>query len=195
MPLPFFPRFKNGWQAPDLALRRFGGKLAVSFQSALLCQGSLTRYLEALVQQPVGVRVESQESAWDWQAAPPLWDDCPTPEPQKGEIFLRNAWLELGGQAWVFAHSQVAVADLPPAARQAIERGREPLGPLFMNREARVERQGLQLARAHIPELAARLECPAEQVFWCRRSLFRVNGSLRARILELFLMPFERLRD
>ncbi len=187
MPLPFPMHFPHGWKPPEPFLALHGGDLGATMREALRCDDSLTRHLERLAGETARVRLESQELVPAWVEDAALWNgDQPPPA---GEVLLRNAWLELAGRDWIFAHSQVAMTDLADSARRVIDQGVEPLGSLFLERDGPVTRQGLELALAHSPALAARLEQPAERLFWCRRSRLQVNGHFRARILELFPFP------
>ncbi len=186
MPLPFPSRFPHGWKHPDAFLAIHGGDLGQTMREALCCNDSLTRHLETLAGHSARVRLERQELVPTWEVEAALWNGNHVPPPP-GEVLLRNAWLELAGRDWIFAHSQVAMSDLTTSARQVIDQGVEPLGSLFLEQDGLVSRQGLELALAHSPALAARLQQPADQLFWCRRSRLQVNGHFRARILEIFL--------
>lgn len=188
MPLPFSLQLLEGWFEPDHYFQRFGRPDSELLLDALICSGSLTRHLEGRSGQVVKIRLKKQTLIPDWLENPTLWG-VRHRLPPDDRILSRNAWLELAGQDWVFAHSQVAVSGLVREARQEIELGAEPLGSLFLQREGLVEREALELAQALIPELACHIGMDEGMSFWCRRSLFRVNGIVRARILELFLPP------
>ena len=188
MPLPFAIAFPHGWRQPEPFLAAHGDRLTGLMGEALCCNGSLTRHLEKQAGHPVRVRLEGQERIPEWAAEPALWNGGPPPS-SGGDVLLRNAWLELAGRDWVFAHSQVAVAGLTDADLRVIDQGEAPLGSLFLDRDDQVRRPELELALARSPELAARLGQPPEQPFWCRRSHLQVNGIFRARILEVLLSP------
>ncbi|MEO5364709.1 MAG: chorismate pyruvate-lyase family protein [Magnetococcus sp. DMHC-8] len=183
---PFLPQLPHDWWSPEECFRRFGLPDSLRLQGALCCTDSLTRHLEQQTGQTVSIRLESQLPVLDGQAESCLWDRQHALPPDS-VILARSAWLVLGEREWVYAHSQVAVDRLPVAARAAVERGAEPLGSVFLEREGRVERTDLELTRAVVPELARHLGDGAAQTYWCRRSLFRVDQAIRARIFEIFL--------
>ncbi|MBF0371635.1 MAG: chorismate lyase [Magnetococcales bacterium] len=182
----FSPHLKEGWQEPQHLLEAEGHGLSPRLRAALGCTSSLTRHLENAWQEPVRVWLESQELSPKWVNEPPVWE-ARHQLPQRGDVLLRNAWLGMGAKKWVFAHSQVAVADLAASVWAGIERGETPLGALFLDREDRVSRLGLELTLARAPQFAHNIGLSGEVPFWCRRSLFVVNGSPWARILEVFV--------
>ena len=182
--LPYLPKLLQGWLPPERFFETYDGD--VSIRMALACTGSLTRYLEEQTGHMVQLKIESQELLSTWEGNARLWNKCHA-LPENGMMLSRNAWLLLAGQERIFAHSQVVISALPLEVKLAIEQGEEPLGSLFLEREGSVERVDLELAGAHVPDLAVRLGHKADLVFWCRRSLFCVNHQTRARILEIFL--------
>ena len=188
MSQPFLPQLLRGWLPPERYFRQFGAPVSLRLRGALSCTESLTRYMEEQTGQGVQVRLESQTPLVNgpWDAI--LWDHQQRLPPDS-VILARSAWLHLAEREWLYAyaHSQVAVDHLSAAARAAIERGEEPLGSLFLEREGPVERTDLELAEAHVPELACHLGHASDRLYWCRRSLFRVNRVIRARIFEIFL--------
>ena len=187
MPIPFFPRLLEDWLPPERLFQTSALPDSPRLCAALNCTGSLTRYLQEQTGQTVRIRLESQEPMLEeGEEDALLWDTCHTLPPDS-KILARNAWLVLADQEWLFAHSQVAMAALPIEAREAIEQGEEPLGSLFLEREGSVERSGLELARAYIPDLAHHLGQQTDSIYWCRRSLFCVNHGIHARIFEIFL--------
>lgn len=186
MSLPFIPRLTRGWLPPERFFKTFGEPNSSRLRVALSCTGSLTRHLEKQTGQTVQVRLESQAEVLAWEELSLLWDRCYFLPPESN-ILSRNAWLLFSGQVRIFAHSQVAVTKLPQKTREAIEQGDEPLGPLFLEREASVARTELELATAHVASLAQHLGQNMDTLYWCRRSLFRVNNDIRARIFEIFL--------
>ncbi|MBF0401507.1 MAG: chorismate lyase [Magnetococcales bacterium] len=183
---PFLPQLLKGWLPVDAYFKRFGLPHSPRLQAALSCTDSLTRHLETESHQTVRVRLEHQAPMLDDADESSLWDQQQRLPPQS-MILARSVWLLLEDQARLYAHSQVAIDQLSPAAKTAIEQGDEPLGSLFLAHEGKVERTDLELAEAHIPDLAARLGHESNQSYWCRRSLFRVNHEIRARIYEIFL--------
>ncbi|MBF0463419.1 MAG: chorismate lyase [Magnetococcales bacterium] len=183
---PFLPQLIKGWLPPDLFFQQFGTPDSPRLHDALRCTSSLTRYLERQTQQTVRVRLAGQSPIVDAAGDAILWTGQQN-LPAADAILVRDAWLLLADQAWIFAHSQVTVDHLAAEARAAIERGEEPLGSLFLEREGQVERTDLELALAEVPALASHLGHATGQRYWCRRSLFRVNQSIRARIFEIFL--------
>lgn len=183
MPLPFVLHIAQGWSSPGSFLQ--AGEFTPALAAALGCAGSLTRHLQRITAQPVAVRLLSHVVLP--QEADPLWQGL-EPLPQAGELLHRDAWLEINGQAWVFAHSQLTLDGLPQAMRREIERGEQPLGALFLEHEETLERHGLQLAWVTAPELARQVGLPDHQRFPARRSLLRAGGAVRARILEIFLV-------
>lgn len=186
MPLPFFPRLLRDWLPPERFFQMSGVPDSPRLHAALNCMGSLTRHLEEQTGQTVRIRLESQGPILASEEDSILWDSEHALPPD-GTILSRNAWLILAGRERLFAHSQVVMVALPMEAREAVERGEEPLGSLFLEREGCVERSGLELARAYVPDLAHRLGQETDTLYWCRRSLFCVNHVTRARILEIFL--------
>ncbi|MBF0188568.1 MAG: DUF98 domain-containing protein, partial [Magnetococcales bacterium] len=98
---------------------------------------------------------------------------------------IRDAWLLTGGKRLIFAHSQITLDGLPPTLTDAIQQGTLPLGTLFLDQYASVARQDLLLSRATAPVIAAGYGLPEETPLWCRHSLFHVDDTPRARILEL----------
>ena len=185
MSQPFLPHLLHGWLPPDAFFQQFGAPESPRLRAALSCTDSLTRYLEQQTRQIVRIRLESQTPVVDGEENS-LWDHQQQLPPDSA-ILARSVWLLLGDQPWLYAHSQVAMDQLSAAAMAAIERGDEPLGSLFLEREGCVQRTDLELAIAHIPDLARHLGEDEQQAYWCRRSLFRVNQNVRARIYEIFL--------
>ncbi|MBF0623035.1 MAG: chorismate lyase [Magnetococcales bacterium] len=172
------------WQGPQASLADQQSQLSVPLMAALSCTGSLTRQLEKAWQRPVNVRLEQQKR----QSGPEestLFDGYALE--QSGPVLIRDAWLTVDGTDRIFAHSQILLSDLPQSIQDPLEAGEIPLGALFLQRNERVRRQQLELARARIPALAERLDVSDRTVFWCRRSLFQVETGVRARILEVFL--------
>lgn len=183
---PFLPHLLKGWLPPDAFFKQFGAPHSPHLRAALCCTDSLTRHMEAQTQQTVRVRLESQTPVLDGEEHSILWDKQQQLPPES-IILARSVWLLLHDKPWLYAHSQVAIDQLSTAARTAIEQGEEPLGSLFIEHEGRVARTDLELAEAHIPDLAAQLGHQHNHCYWCRRSLFRVNQEIRARIFEIFL--------
>ncbi|MBF0124142.1 MAG: chorismate lyase [Magnetococcales bacterium] len=188
MSLPFTLQFHHHWHSPPRLLEQHHERVPERLEAALLYTGSLTGYLERLWQQPVVVHLQRQyiQATLDdderlWSGYPPL--DCAV------GVLSRVAWLQVAGQERLVAASQLSLAGLPESLRGEIENGQRPLGALFLEQAAEVARDHLQLALARAPELAQRLGEPSEQLFWCRRSLFRA-GEARARIIEVFLTGF-----
>ncbi|MEO5349625.1 MAG: chorismate pyruvate-lyase family protein [Magnetococcus sp. YQC-3] len=186
MPQPFLPNLLEAWQSPGRYFAQHGAPDSLRLRAALSCTDSLTRLLEEQTGQSVRVRLESQGPLQEGGVNSILWAKQLQLVSQS-PVLARSVWLMLGEQLCLYAHSQVAVDQLSAAARRAIELGEEPLGSLFLEREGPVERTDLELAEAHVPDLSARLGHAGEQRYWCRRSLFRVNGTVRARIFEIFL--------
>lgn len=193
MSIPFTLHLQLPWQDPEFLLHHRGGDLPMVQRSLLACRGSLTRHLESLAGQTMGVRLARQE----WIATAevdtlPAWVH-PSPweglRPLSGDraILVRDAWLTITDQEWFFAHSQVAATDLPADLRQAIEAGEQPLGSLFLEQQGAVDRLDLALNLATAPILAQQKHLPTDHLFWCRRSLLSVADIPRARILEIFL--------
>ena len=186
MPQPFLPQLLKGWLPPEAFFQQFGAPESLGVRGALSCTDSLTRYLEEQTQQTVRIRLESQMPLVAGQGDSILWDRQQK-LPANSSILARSAWLLLAQQPWLYAYSQVAVAQLSPEARGAIEQGEEPLGSLFLQRDGSVERTDLELAEARIPDLSCHLRQKDDQKYWCRRSLFRVDQVIHARIFEIFL--------
>ena len=184
---PFLPHLLRGWLPPEAFFQRFGMPDSPRLCAALRCTDSLTRYLEAQTRQTVRVRIENQTPIVEAQDDAMLWHGSHGLLLPDRAMLVRNAWLLLADQAWIYAHSQVAVDHLTAEAKAAIEQGEEPLGSLFLEREGPVERTDLELAEAQVPDLARHLGQAEAQRYWCRRSLFRVNHAVRARIFEIFL--------
>ncbi|MBF0455738.1 MAG: chorismate lyase [Magnetococcales bacterium] len=182
---PLYP-----WHKPDERPEDRITALSPTLQSALSCTGSLTRHLEESLKQTITVQVINQDEQPDWEQDAPLWSQHHT-LPQDNKVMLRNAWLRAGEKKILFAHSQLAINSHHETTRQAIAQGELPLGSLFLQREKPVERQQLELTQATIPALADQLNRDREQLFWCRRSLFLVSGTLFARILEIFLTDLD----
>lgn len=182
----FLPHLLKGWLPPDAFFKQFGAPPSPRLRAALCCTDSLTRYMEKETRQTVRVRLESQTPVSGGQEHSVLWDRQQQLPPES-IILSRRVWLLLEDRAWLYAHSQVAIDQLSTAARVAIEQGEEPLGTLFIEHEGRVARTDLELAEAYIPDLAAQLGHARDHCYWCRRSLFRVNHEIRARIFEIFL--------
>ncbi|MBF0152792.1 MAG: chorismate lyase [Magnetococcales bacterium] len=162
--------------------------LSSVMQEALVCKNSLTRHLEALSGSPLRVRLERQTLCRAWQDDSPFWSELHR-LPTGDDILVRDAWLSVDRQELILAHSEMPLGGVAPEIRAAVDRGEEPLGIVFQEREGEVSRQHLELARMCVPEVARRLGLASAEVFWCRRSLFLTGFTVRARILELFL-PF-----
>lgn len=185
----FTVRIQEGWLPPDDMLTRHEEGLEPVLREALACPGSLTRHLEQLWKQPVGVRLEGQSAMSGWLEDASLWNGD-YQLPVRGLILHRDAWITCGGRDRVFAHSQLAVGDLSQEMRRSIDTGDRPLGAIFLEQELSVVREQLELARVQVPEVARRQGVPDQTTFWCRRSLLSVSGVLQARIMELFLNSF-----
>jgi chorismate-pyruvate lyase len=186
MPHFFTLQLLNPWQEPDIRLKGLTAGLSPALHSALICTGSLTRHLENMLKQTVDVQIIHQDSQSDWEHNPTLWSKQHTLVAKKG-VTMRSAWLQAGGENIIFAHSQLAIDNLSSSTRQAIKEGKLPLGSLLLQGENAIERQQLELAQAMIPDLADKIDGDKNRVFWCRRSLFLVNGAVSARIIEIFL--------
>ncbi len=186
MPHFFSLRLLNEWQHPEAGLEPLTAALSPTMRDALVCTGSLTRHLEDLLGETIEVRIIDQDHQSRWEHNPTLWGSQHTLDSDRG-VTLRSAWLRVGDKKILLAHSQLAIETLSESTRQAIDEGRLPLGSLLLQEENALERQKLELARAVIPDLARQLGEDEDRVFWCRRSLFLVNGAVSARILEIFL--------
>ncbi|MBF0444346.1 MAG: chorismate lyase, partial [Magnetococcales bacterium] len=136
------------------------------------------------------IQLINQEHHQDWEDNPNLWSKQHTFKSKKG-VTIRNVWLQVGGENILFAHSQLALNSLTASTRHDIKEGRLPLGSLLLQSENAIERQLLEITQAVIPELAKDIGSDEERVFWCRRSLFLINGAVSARILEVFLINFD----
>ncbi|MBF0293858.1 MAG: DUF98 domain-containing protein [Magnetococcales bacterium] len=178
-------RFSTPWLAPEPFPDLGGRAISESFQAVLGSTDSLTRRLEILTGASGRVRLEEQATLPEWEDLPEVWTPEYRMEPP-GPILTRNAWLALGERDLLFAHSQLLLAGMEETTRQAIQRGEQPIGSLFLARDERMRRQRLQLALAISPVLAARQGLPGDHPFFARRSLFFVADALRGRILELF---------
>ncbi|MBF0142325.1 MAG: chorismate lyase [Magnetococcales bacterium] len=186
MALPFTIDLRGDWFPAARLASVAGTMLTVPDRAVLTCSGSLTRHLEESWGRPVGVRLAGQRVVAALMGEGPHWGEGHRP-PGPGPVLLRDAWLDDGLQERVFAHSQMAVAALPEPIRAAIQQGERPLGTLFTEQELSVQRALLELARARVPYLAGFLGVDEGRLFWCRRSLFAVDGKPQARILEIFL--------
>lgn len=184
------PEPSESWQSP--------GRLRLPpppLGDALAWEGSLTRFLQSRFRVAVGVVLERQEyrdgirDAW-----PEGPESVPWPEvyrlPAGRTVLLRDAFLLLGRQPVVFAQSLIRLDGLPPALQQAVAEGEKPLGGLFLAQEQEIHRDHLEVSQGLLPRLSDRLAFPSSQPLWRRRSLFRVGGEVRARILETFLPGF-----
>ncbi|MBF0178434.1 MAG: DUF98 domain-containing protein [Magnetococcales bacterium] len=178
-------RFSTPWFAPEPFPDLGGSAISESFRAVLGSTDSLTRRLELLTGASGRVRLEEQATLPEWEDLPEIWPPEYRMEPS-GPIMTRNAWLALGGRDLLFAHSQLLLAGMEETTRQAIRRGEQPIGSLFLARDEQMRRQRLQLALAISPALAARQGLPEDHRFFARRSLFFVADALRGRILELF---------
>jgi chorismate-pyruvate lyase len=190
MPHLYTLKLLDPWQKPEAVLQSRGKDYSPSMHAALKCRGSLTTHLEAQFKQMVEVQLINQEHNLDWEDNPTLWSKKHTWASKKA-VTMRNVWLQIGGENILFAHSQLALNSLTTPTSQAIKEGRLPLGSLLLQSENAIERQLLEIAQAVIPDLAIKIGCDQKRVFWCRRSLFLVNGTVTARILEVFLANFE----
>lgn len=186
MSLPFAVQLFEKWLPPDRFFQTAAAPRSLPLRAALACVGSLTRYLEEQTGQTVKIRLESQERITYPETGSPLWDQRHQLSTQ-GTLLSRNAWLILADQERIFAHSQIVMRALPEEIQSKIERGKEPLGALFLERQEPVERTDLEVAGAYLPALAHRLGQEHHTLYPCRRSLFRVNRTVRARIVEIFL--------
>lgn len=179
-------RFLDPWSDPGELIAERGEDLDRSLREMLLCTESLTQRLETLFNREVTVKIEgSHLSVGEWPEECELWG-CLNPPSSSSGIILRNAWLCLGSTFKLFAHSQLSMEDITLEDRQNIEKGQQALGYLFLEKNGRLEREGLCLRRAEIQNPSLFGAFNTKTTFWCRRSLFHVNGQLRARILEIF---------
>ncbi|MBF0213974.1 MAG: chorismate lyase [Magnetococcales bacterium] len=194
MSLPFPLQLLTPWLAPDPFPVLADLPVAPRFQELLSSTDSLTRRLERLTGLSSRVRLADQSpcsALRDREEGGRLW----SPEyriPDSGIDLDRKVWLTFGERDLLFAHSQLALSGMAPAVRQAIERGEEPLGSLFLARDAQVNRLHLMLAVCHAPALAQAARLPEAHRFIVRRSLFLVAGESCGRILELFLMDLSQ---
>ncbi|MBF0183849.1 MAG: chorismate lyase [Magnetococcales bacterium] len=176
----------HGWLVPEEYFAAFGKPVRKQLCAALSCRDSLTRYLEQSGQKPVRIRVQKQayhtiddSDNFMWAAQQTL--------PIGTTILSRSAWLLQQEREQLFAYSEVVMAQLTEAARNALELGDEPLGSLFLERDGLVQRSDVQIAECRIDHPALPFTTEGQQTYWCRRSLFQVNQKIRARILEIFL--------
>ncbi|MBF0194559.1 MAG: chorismate lyase [Magnetococcales bacterium] len=190
MPHLYTLQLLNPWQQPEVLLENPALGCSADLKSALKCTGSLTSHLENQFKQTVEIQLINQEHSQDWENNPNLWSKKHTFESKKG-VTLRNVWLQVGGDNILFAHSQLALNSLTSSTRQDIKAGRLPLGSLLLQSENAIERQLLEISQAIIPDLATDIGSAKDRVFWCRRSLFLINGAVSARILEVFLINFD----
>ncbi|MEO5332032.1 MAG: chorismate lyase [Magnetococcus sp. YQC-5] len=186
MPLPFPTRFLTPWLLPSPFPDLAGALISMRFQAILASTDSLTRRLEILTGQPSHIRLETQQLQSNPQDLPDVWSPDYPLDPSSPAL-TRNAWLAFGEHDLVFAHSQLTLTGMSETTQQAIRRGEQPLGSLFLSRDKPVARHMLQLAAASAPTLAQRLQLPEDKIFIGRRSLFMVTDQICGRILELFL--------
>ncbi|MBF0190791.1 MAG: chorismate lyase [Magnetococcales bacterium] len=186
MSLPFSLQLLTPWLLPDPFPLLEELPVAPRYREMLSSTDSLTRRLERLTGAASRVRLEKQFQHSVLEEDPLLWG----PEyriPDAPAILSRQAWLALGEQDLVFAHSQLSLVGLAPSTCLAIEQGEAPLGALFLARDEPVERRHLRLAVGVAPALARSAGLAEDHRFVLRRSLFLVAGAACGRILELFL--------
>lgn len=186
IPLPFSISLLTPWLDPEPFPDLAGIKISKQFQEIIASTDSLTKRLETHTASPSLVRLENQHLQSDWEDLPEIWTPDYQIHPPHAAL-LRNAWLTLGKQDLIFAHSQLSLTSMTETTQHTIQQGEQPLGSLFLARDEQVQRQRLQLAAANLPTLASRLNWPESHRFICRRSLFFVANELCGRILEIFL--------
>ena len=131
------------------------GQLPLGWQSWLEEEGSLTLRLKHQAKQSFSVNLLLEE--------PPL--PCHNELDLLGishqECWVRQVYLEVDNQPWVFARSIMPLANLSPTARQLIQVGNQPLGHLlFANPQ--VKRGPLvfcQPNQLNLPSLWGRASC------------------------------------
>ncbi|MEO5378619.1 MAG: chorismate pyruvate-lyase family protein [Magnetococcus sp. DMHC-6] len=181
----------QNWQAPEDLFDGFEDGPSGDLRSLLACSTSLTRYLERYWGKPVGIQLENQMVVPQWEENPPVWG-VEHQLPVTGEVLLRNAWLTVNGKKKIFAQSQVAIHFLSESVRAGMEQGQIPLGSLFQESDEVVSRHRLQLTKARVSGPFFQGENFAlDHIFWCRRSLFAVNGAPWARILEILVFDHD----
>jgi chorismate-pyruvate lyase len=190
MPHLYTLQLVKPWQQPDVLLDNPSIECSPNLHSTLKCTGSLTSHLENQFKQTVEIQLINQEHHQDWEENPNLWSKQHTFDAKKG-VTIRNVWLQVGGENILFAHSQLALNSLTASTSHDIKEGRLPLGSLLLQSENAIERQLLEITQAVIPDLAIDIGSDEDRVFWCRRSLFLINGAVSARILEVFLINFD----
>lgn len=148
-------------------------------------EGSLTQRLEEVTGGKITLQLLNHDIVSAWPDSVHFAGTFAT-SPPVTNILVRDAWLLVDGKRLVFAHSQLVLNDLPHRDREAILAGQQALGHLFMENQDRLSRVHLQLNRLQTKNVPYLATFWGNHVCWCRRSLFCVNGLLRARILEIF---------
>ncbi|WP_130470076.1 chorismate--pyruvate lyase family protein [Candidatus Magnetaquicoccus inordinatus] len=173
------------WLTPHEYFNKFAFPATHNLELALKCNKSLTKFLENLLNTNISVSVENQEELKPNLNRTELWGKVSIPE--NSPIIARSAWLISNNKRVIYAYSEIAVTMLDRSAKSAIESKIEPLGSLFLNRANDVERTNIKVTQAKNVNLSLVLSLDLNTVFWCRRSLFRVDHQLSARILEIYL--------
>ncbi|HIJ85217.1 MAG: chorismate lyase [Magnetococcales bacterium] len=184
-------QFIDPWSEPDQLLAAWGENLSPSLRELLTWRGSLTQRLEDIIGERVELQLINHENQSSWPQNTPFWTQ-PDANELGVDILIRDAWLVLDGNRYVFAHSEIVLNDLPVSDRQAIMAGDQALGYFFMEKNGRLKREWLQLRRIFTQNSSNFLKFGGTAPCWCRRSMFHVNERLRARIVEIFpsVLPF-----
>lgn len=131
------------------------GKLHPSWASWLLEEGSLTLRLKSHAKQSFAVKVLLEEETQ------PTPDELNLLGISSQTCWVRQVYLEIDNQPWVFARSVMPLASLSPTAKQLIQVGNQALGHLlFAN--PKVKRGKLffcQPKQLNLPSLWGRASC------------------------------------
>lgn len=185
-------RFLDSWSEPDHLISVKDDLLDGSLRDLLTYRGSLTQRLEDLIGKRVELQLISHFSLSQWPEDPKFWNNEEILA-KNNCILVRNAWLVLGGERYVFAHSQIVLNDLSESDRVTITAGNQALGYLFMEKNGQLKRENLQFNRISFTNSDLFPGFCGFNPCWCRRSQFYVDNVLRARILEIFPDKKEKL--
>ncbi|MBF0148235.1 MAG: chorismate lyase [Magnetococcales bacterium] len=178
-------QFLDAWSDPDRLIADQGTHLSSLLQDLLTWRGSLTQRLENRMGKKVELQLISHDHVHSWPDDGDVWKGSDAFDPDTA-MLVRNAWLVLGGNRLVFAHSQIVIDNLPESDYHSIKAGNQALGYLFIANNGQLTRKDLQLNRILLSDSPLFSDFRTMNPCWCRRSLFHVNDVLLARIIEIF---------
>jgi chorismate-pyruvate lyase len=185
----FLPQERAGIVSPnDIAFQKMDPFLRV----LLVTDGTVTKFLEAYLWEPISVERCLQEEVF-------LKHDEPLLGLKKGESVILRRILLRGvktGKAYTFAESLIRIQFLESSIQKDLLEGRLGIGELLRDRRLETYREILEFGKEKAgEELALYLQIKSNEPVYYRRYRISINGLPVILITEKFFEGHFRLQE